>query len=135
MRSPLTPLELLARTAWVYRDSIAVVENGRRFTYGGFEQRIPRLASALRSSGIAPGDRVAVLAPNTVMALEAQFGVMLAGGVLVMLNTRLNAAELAWILNHCEARLLLAAPELLPSLQSVRGDLPHLIDAIDDYEG
>ncbi|HZT33033.1 MAG TPA: acyl--CoA ligase family protein [Bryobacteraceae bacterium] len=135
MQSVLTPLDFLARSAWAYRDRVAVVEDQRRFTYGEFEQRAHRLASALRGLGVAPGDRVAVLAPNTVMALEAHFGVLLGGGVLVMLNTRLAAGELAWILNHCGAKLLLADPQLLPVLDPVRGELRHLECVIDDYEG
>ncbi len=99
-----------------------------------FHERVHRQASALRNLGIAPGDRVAVLAPNTVAALEAQFGVILAGAVLVMLNTRLQAAELGWILNHCEARAAIVDPLLAPLLASVRGELPHLAHLISDYE-
>ena len=68
----------------------------------------------LAPPGVDPGDRVAVLAPNTIAALEVHFGVILAGAVLVMLNTRLQARELEWILNHCGAKVLLADPQLLP---------------------
>ncbi len=135
MRSALTPLDLLERTASVYPGRIAVVDGDRRFTYAEFRERIHRQASALRKLGISPGDRVAVLAPNTVAALEAQFGVMLAGAVLVMLNTRLQAGELAWMLNHCEARAAIADPQLAPLLDSVRENLPHLVHLISDYEG
>ena len=135
MKSVLTPLDFLERSAWVYRGRTAVVDGARRFTYSEFHERVHRQASALRKLGIAPGDRVAVLAPNTVAALEAQFGVILAGAVLVMINTRLQAAELAWILNHCEARAAIADPQLAPLLESVRGELPHLAHLISDYEG
>ena len=135
MKSVLTPLDFLARSAWVYPNRTAVVDGDRRFTYAEFNERVHRQASALRALGIAPGDRVAVLAPNTVAALEAQFGVMLAGAVLVMLNTRLRAAELAWILNHCEARVALVDPQLAPALEKVRSELPHLTHLVADYEG
>jgi len=84
------------------------------------------LASALTRISIEPGDRVAVLAPNTPLALEPHFAVPLAGAVLVMLNTRLQAAELAWILNHCGAKVLLADPQLLPILDPVMDDLKQL---------
>jgi fatty-acyl-CoA synthase len=134
MNSVLTPLHFLARSAKVYRDRTAVVDGERRFTYSEFHQRVHRQASALRASGISPGDRVAVLAPNTVMALEAQFGAMLAGAVLVMLNTRLQTGELTWILNHCEARLAIADPQLAPLIENARNDLPHLIHVVSDYE-
>jgi fatty-acyl-CoA synthase len=111
MKSPLTPLEFLARSAYVYPDRLAVVDGGRRLTYAELNERVHRLASGLRRRGIAPGDRVAVLSPNTAAALEAHFGVMLAGAVLVMLNIRLNASELDWILKHCGARMLFADPQ------------------------
>ncbi len=131
----LNPLDFLARSAWVYPERIAVVDGERRFSYAQFQERARRLASALRGLGVAPGDRVAVLAPNVPLALEAHFGVPLAGAVLVMLNTRLQGQELAWILNHCEARVLLADPQLLPALDPVRGELGHVRRFVDDYEG
>src|SRR3989449_5191448 len=135
MKSALTPFDFLARSAFVYRDKIAVVDGERRFTYKEFNERIHRLASALSRIGIEPGDRVAVLAPNTLMALEPLFAVPLAGAVLVMLNTRLQASELAWILNHCGAKALIADPSLLPILQPVMDDLKQLTFVTDDYEG
>src|SRR4029078_8118989 len=97
-----------------YPDQIAAVDGDRRFTYEVFNQRVHRLASALRRHRVAPGDRVAVLAPNTIAALEVHFGVNLMGAVLVMLNTRLQARELEWILNHCGAKVLLADPQRVP---------------------
>jgi fatty-acyl-CoA synthase len=134
MISPLTPLDFLARSAFVYPDRIAVVDGVRRFTYREFHERVHRLASALRVHGVLPGDRVAVLSPNTIAAVEVHFGVMLAGAVLVMLNTRLNARELGWILNHCGAAVLIADPQLLPTLDPVMDELRDLRLATDDYE-
>ena len=128
MKSVLTPLDFLARSAWVYRDRIAVVDGERRFTYAELNERVQRQASALRALGVAPGDRVAVLAPNSAAALEAHFGVLMAGAVLVMLNTRLQTGELAWILNHCEARVAIADPQLAEGL-------PQTVQVISDYEG
>ena len=120
MKNVLTPLDFLARSAQVYADSVAVVDGDRRFTYAEFNQRVHRLASALRRHGVMPGDRVAVLAPNTTAALEPHFGVLLAGAVLVMLNIRLKAQELGWMLNHCEAKVLIADPQFLPVLNPDR---------------
>ncbi len=134
MKSALTPLTFLMRSARVYGDRVAAVDGERLFTYSEFLERVQRQANALRGLGVRPGDRVAVLAPNTIAALEAQFGVILAGGVLVMLNTRLQPAELAWILNHCEARVALADPQLAPALAAIRADLPHLAHLVSDYE-
>jgi fatty-acyl-CoA synthase len=130
MIAPLTPLDFLARASYVYGDSTAVVDGERRFTYRQFAARVERLAAALASLGVAPGDRVAVLALNGVCALEAHFGPMRIGAVLVMLNTRLASAELAWMLKHCGAKVLLVDPRLRPLVESA--GVEHLID---NYEG
>jgi len=111
-----------------------VVDENRRFTYAEFRDRAHRLASALRKLGVAPGDRVAVLAPNSVAAIEAAFGVPLLGGILVALNIRLQASELAWILRHSGAKILLADPEFAGVLDPVRSELGELA-IVEDYEG
>jgi fatty-acyl-CoA synthase len=129
MIAPLTPLDFLARTAAISPDSLAVVDAGRRLTYREFNARIHRLAAALQALGVTPGDRVAVLAPNAAAPLEAHFGPMLIGAVLVMLNTRLASEELLWILKHCGAKVLIADPEFLPLVQSA--PVPHIVS---DYE-
>src|SRR6266576_5048371 len=134
MKAALTPLDFLARSAFVYPDKIAVVDGDKTYTYREFNERIHRLASALTRIGIEPGDRVAVLAPNTITALEPHFAVPLAGAVLVMLNTRLQTAELAWILNHCGAKALIADPQLLPILQPVMDQVKQLVFVTDEYE-
>jgi fatty-acyl-CoA synthase len=112
MVSPLTPLDFLARSVHTWRDRIAVVEDGRRFTYAEFGARVERQSGALAALGVGPGDRVAVLAPNGAMALEAHFAPMRLGALVVMLNTRLAAGELEWILRHCGAKVLLVDPSL-----------------------
>ena len=92
-RTELTPLLFLERAARVYAGRTAVVYGERRFTYEQLGHRIRQLATALRRAGLERGDRVAFLAPNVPALLEAHFGVALAGGVLVAINTRLNADE------------------------------------------
>ena len=125
MIAPLTPLDFLVRAANVYRDSIAIVDGDRRFTYAEFDTRVSRLAGALTSLGVRAGDRVAVLAANSPMALEAHFGPMRIGAVLVMLNTRLQTSELRWILKHCGAKVLLTdSPFECSDVECI----------IDDYE-
>jgi fatty-acyl-CoA synthase len=111
----LTPVRFLDRAADVYGERVAVVDGDRRWTYAEFRRRCLRLAGALRARGIAPGDRVAILAPNTHLLLEAHYGVPYAGAVLVTLNTRLAAAELRYILQHSGAALLIVDPELVAS--------------------
>jgi fatty-acyl-CoA synthase len=130
MTSPLTPLDFLARSAHVFRDVTAVVDGGRRFTYSEFAARVDRMAAALQHLGVAAGDRVAVVAPNGAMALEAHFGPMRIGAILVMLNTRLGAEELKSMIGHSGARVVLAAPALRPMVEGASAR--HIID---DYEG
>src|ERR1039457_1230247 len=129
MISPLTPVDFLARSVHTWRDLTAVVEGDRRFTYAEFGARVERQAAGLLALGVQPGDRVAVLAPNGPMALEAHFAPMRIGAVLVMLNTRLAPAELEWILRHSGAKVLLVDAQLKPLVANAR--VPHVID---DYE-
>ncbi|HEY1494554.1 MAG TPA: AMP-binding protein [Candidatus Solibacter sp.] len=129
MIAPLTPLDFLARSAYTWRDRVAVVDGDRRFTHSEFAARVQAQAAALLALGVQPGDRVAVLAPNGAMALEAHFAPMSIGAVLVMLNTRLAAGELAWILNHCGAKVLLVDPQLAPLVAGI--PVEHIIA---DYE-
>jgi fatty-acyl-CoA synthase len=126
MNSPFTPLDFLARSAVVFRDSVAVVDGERRFTYAEFDRRVNRLATALRGLGIGAGDKVAVLALNGAAPLEAHFGPMRIGAILVMLNTRLQAGEICWILKHCRAKVLIVDPALR-NLADESG-VEHIID-------
>ncbi len=111
-RSLLTPLSFLYRSLHVYPDKVAVVDGLRRTSYAEFAGRVFRLASALVRRGLRPGDRVAVLCRNAQEVLEAHFGVPQAGGVLVPVNIRLSAQEVAYILEHSGARFLVADREL-----------------------
>jgi len=109
---PLTPTAFLDRARVVHRDQVALVDGDLRRSYAQLADRCERLAGALAGLGIAPGDRVSLLAPNTGLALEAHFGVPWAGAVLNALNTRLSASELAWIVGHAGARVLLVDHDL-----------------------
>ena len=133
MISPLTPLEFLARSASAYHDCTAEVDRHQRFTYAEMQRRVQSFAAALQHAGIAPGDRVAVLARNGVLPLEAHFAVPLIGGVLVMLNIRLKAGELAAIVNHSGAKILLGDSDLVAPLAAVREAIPQVQRFITDY--
>ncbi|HEY1328840.1 MAG TPA: acyl--CoA ligase family protein [Casimicrobiaceae bacterium] len=104
---PLTPTAFLLRSADVFRDRTAVVQDGVRFTYREFLERCSKLAGALEGLGVRPGDRVAVLAGNSHMMLAAHYAVPFSGGVLVALNTRITPADMAFILEHSCASVLL----------------------------
>ena len=111
-RQPLSPLRFLERSATVHADRPALRDGDLQLTYGEFASHCARFSGALSAAGVGEGDRVAVLAPNSAMAIAATFAVPLAGAVLVALNTRLSADELAFILGHAEAKLLIADGEL-----------------------
>jgi fatty-acyl-CoA synthase len=111
-RTELTPVDLLARAAFMYPEKVAVVHGDRRRSYAEFAERAWRLANALRAAGLEKGDRVATLLPNSPAMLEAHFGVPAAGGILVTVNTRLSSDEIEYILRHSSARYLLLDVEL-----------------------
>jgi len=101
-RSELNPVDFLHRAAYMYPDKVAVVHGKRRYRYRELAERSWRLASALRSAGLAKGDRVAALLFNSPAMLEAHFGVPAAGGILVAVNNRLSSAEVGYILHEEE---------------------------------
>jgi fatty-acyl-CoA synthase len=104
---PLTPTSFLARSAIVHDERVAVVDGSLELTYGELRGRTARLAGALARLGVPAGGRVAVLAPNSHVMLEAHYGVPLARAVLVALNVRLSAGELGYILDHSGAGVLI----------------------------
>jgi fatty-acyl-CoA synthase len=108
---PLTPLSFLDRAARVHGARTAVVDGDRSWTYAELRERCQRLAGSL--SEIAGGAPIAVLAPNTHLALEVHFAVPWAGSPLVMINTRLAAPEIGYILEHSGAVVLLVDRSLV----------------------
>ena len=104
---PLTPMKFLLRAADVFPDRVAIIHGEERYTWREHAHRCKELASALTHSGIRRGDTVAILSPNTPAMLEAHFGVPMSGGLLNTLNIRLDAAAIAFILEHCEAKVFL----------------------------
>src|SRR4051794_34173892 len=108
---PLTPLTLLERAAAVFPDRLAIVHGPLRRNYREFYARSRKLASALARRGIGRGDTVAVIAANTPGMLECHYGVPMCGAVLNALNTRLDAAALAFMLQHGEAKVLIVDRE------------------------
>src|ERR1700710_2174626 len=94
--------------------SLAAVDlaTGRHHNYRDFDDRISRLAGSLQSPyGIAPGDRIAVLAPNTTDTFEVQFACGRIGAIFVPLNWRLAKPELRAILADCAPAVLIYDPE------------------------
>ena len=119
----LTPTSFLLRSGRVYADRAAVFDGERRFTYAEFLDRCLRLGGALRNMGIPEGGRVAVLAPNTHVLLEAHYGVPFSGAVLVALNTRLTSADLSFIVAHSGAQVLIYDYEFEAIARDIEGQV------------
>ncbi|TIU68168.1 MAG: acyl-CoA synthetase, partial [Mesorhizobium sp.] len=108
---PLTPLTYLERTAKTYPDHVAIIHGSQRITYREFWCRSLKLASALARHGIGKGDTVTVMLSNTPPMLEAHFGVPMVKAVLHSLNTRLDAAIIAFQLDHADSKVLIVDRE------------------------
>lgn len=132
--TPLSPVSLLRRAAWIYPDKPAVVQNERTLSWGEVYYRCQRIASALSLRGIGTGDTVAILSANTAEMFEAHFAVPMAGAVLNAINMRLDAKTVAFILEHGEAKLLLVDKEFGPLAEAAVADMsaPPAIVHIDD---
>ncbi len=133
---PLTPLTLLERAASVFPDRIAVIHGAMRTPYAEFYRRCRRLASALAAHGIGKNDTVAAVLANTPAMLEAHYGVPMAGGVLNAINTRLDAASIAYMLEHGAAKILIADREFSATVGEALALLknPPLVIDYDDPE-
>src|SRR3954471_20892572 len=136
---PLTPLNFLERAAAVYPAHTAIIHGPLRRTYAQFYARARRLASALARRGIGRGDTVSVMLANTPAMLEAHYGVPMTQGVLNTLNTRLDAAILAFSLDHAEAKIVITDREfskVMKEALSLAKVKPLVIDYDDpEYSG
>ena len=104
---PLSPVSFLTRAASAFSDKVAVIDGDRRYTYRDLLDRSVRLASALSKLGVGRLDTVAILASNIPELIEAMYAVPMLGAVLNPLNTRLDAANIAFSLKHGGAKVFL----------------------------
>ncbi|MCK8784762.1 long-chain fatty acid--CoA ligase [Roseomonas sp. NAR14] len=110
------------------RDRVAVVSGGRRRSWAELADRAARAGTVLRGLGVQPGDRVAILAPNTDDWLDLAFGTWWIGGVVNPVNTRWSPAEIAFSLEDCETAVMVAHPSLLALAEAARTPgLRHLL--------
>jgi fatty-acyl-CoA synthase len=126
----LTPLSFLERASDVFADKTAIAYGERRWSYSEFGADATCLAHALRASGIKKGDRVAYMVPNIPEMLIANFGVPLAGAVLVAINTRLSPEEVRYICDHSGAALLVVDTEYLPALVPMLASLKSVREVV-----
>jgi fatty-acyl-CoA synthase len=123
METPLTPLEFARRARKLYGGREAVVDGDLRLTYEQFFHRGDRWSSALQALGVAKGDRVAYIAPNTHEQLESFYAVPQIGAVLVPINYRLTADDFVYISSHSGAKVLCVHPDYLDVVDGVREQL------------
>ncbi|MBV8343306.1 MAG: acyl-CoA synthetase [Gammaproteobacteria bacterium] len=139
----LSPVSFVERTAEVYADLPAIVHGARRYLWRETRERSARLAAALRALGARRGTTVSVMLTNTPEMIEAHYAVPALDAVLNTLNIRLDAALLAWQMQHCETEILISDREFskvmreaLRILSEEHGRTPRLIEVCDsEYAG
>ncbi len=131
---PLSPTSFLTRAASAFAGKTAVIDGERQFTYAELLDRCTRLGSALAQRGVGHLDTVAILASNVPEMIEAHFAVPMLGAVLNPLNTRLDAAAIAFSLSHGGAKVLIADRDYAALVAAALPQVGHdvLLIAIDD---
>jgi fatty-acyl-CoA synthase len=119
----LTPVKFLDRSAAVYPEKVAIIHGDQRFTYRDFQKRVHRLAGALLQAGIGQGDKVAFICPNIPPMLEAHYAVPMIGAALVSVNIRLSSQEVAYIINHSDAKAVFVDNEFAGTIEPVLNQL------------
>jgi fatty-acyl-CoA synthase len=132
-RHELLPTHFLERAGDAYADRIAVVDGEVEYTWREFRARARRFASALQARGLEKGDRIAFLALNSEPMLLAHFGVPLAGGTLVSINTRLTADEIGYILEQSGSKTVFYSPELRDQIPDTLSGV-ELLNIEDEFE-
>jgi fatty-acyl-CoA synthase len=133
---PLTPLTFLERAASVFPDHTAIIHGALHRNYADFYARSRQLASALAQRGIGRGDTVSAMLPNTPAMLECHYGVPMCGGVLHSINTRLDAAIIAFQLDHAVSKIVIVDAEFMPFMQEALAlaTVKPLVIQVDDPE-
>jgi fatty-acyl-CoA synthase len=140
---PLSPVSFIERTAEVYGDLPSIVHGERRYLWRETRERSARLAAALRALGVTRGTTVTTMLTNTPEMVEAHYAVPAVNAVLNTLNTRLDAALLAWQMQHCETAVLISDREYGPVMQRAlqilreeHGRNPVIVEVADpEYRG
>jgi fatty-acyl-CoA synthase len=134
----LTPLSFLERSARVFPTKPAVVYDTTSWTYVEFDAEVRRVSRALACSGVGRGDRVAYLMPNLPEMLVAHYAVPALGAILVAINTRLSGDEIAYILEHSGASMIIADAEYTDTVAAAAKQVPtvrEVVIAVDEIAG
>ena len=123
--APATLTDLLRQRAEEHPARLALIFKERRWSYAEFKREADRLATGFARLGVKKSDHVALLLPNCPEFLFSVFALTKMGAVFVPLNPQYTAEEAQYVLHHSEASVVLTAPELLPVIDSSRGELPR----------
>ncbi len=138
MKVPFSVGDFLDRAANVYGDRIAVVDEPGAvgglgsITYASMERRVRNMARRFEELGIGVGDRVAIVSPNSAKFLISFWGTSRYGRVLVPINFRLNTEEIAYIISHSGARVLLVDPEQADVVKDIEVEHKFILDGSSD---
>ncbi|WP_423746757.1 long-chain-fatty-acid--CoA ligase (plasmid) [Haladaptatus sp. SPP-AMP-3] len=125
MKKEMTTMDFLDRAVDLYDDVVGVIaDDGTEYTYAEFNERVNSLANVLADRGIEQGDRVAMLASNTHYFLEALYATNHLGAVYVPMNYRLVPENYEYILNDCEASVVIADYDFAEKVEAVRDSVP-----------
>src|SRR5215472_7373701 len=130
MNLPLTPIRFKRRAETEFGNKLGIVCGEVRLTYREYGERANRLSNALTQLGVRHGERVAWLGYNCHRLLEAYYGVVQTGAVLLPLNIRLTPAEIGFILNDSESVVLFYDLDFAPLIEAIRkeaGTIKHFI--------
>jgi len=120
---PLVLSQFLDRAVSLYGEKTGVICDNREITYRELNERVNRLSHGLKDAGVAKGDRVAYLAPNTLEMLEGFYGVFQLGAIMVPLNIRLKPEDYLYILNHSETKILMVDQEFYHLITPIKDKL------------
>ncbi|OGL17775.1 MAG: AMP-dependent synthetase [Candidatus Rokubacteria bacterium RIFCSPLOWO2_12_FULL_71_19] len=119
-----TLFDVIARNARLFRDRTALIQEGQRVTHGEYLARVERLAGGLASAGMVPGDRIAVLAQNSLEFLDLYGAAARLGAILVPINWRLSADEITYVISDAAPRIIVAGAEYQAGIAAAENAFP-----------
>ncbi|MEM7405457.1 MAG: long-chain-fatty-acid--CoA ligase [Pseudomonadota bacterium] len=126
MYVPLLVDDFLRRAARLFPNKLAIVDDGREYTYADYQHRVNQLSNALLDLGVKQGDRVCILSPNSHFFLESFYATSQIGAILVPLNYRLVPEDHEYIINHAGVTTLLVDWEYTGMVDAIRSNLPQV---------
>lgn len=119
--------EILSVNASKYGDKLAVKDSKRQMTFSEYNTRANRLSNGLLNLGLKKGDRMAVISCNCLEFMEIYAATAKTGIVVVPINWRLSPKDMEYIINNSDTKAVIAAQEFVKNVESIRGDLPKVV--------